>query len=164
VGYRPVTAVLCMIAAAQAFAQTSPSAEQSAAPPSAVGQRKSTGEGESRVYSSARRGSQTQKVESNIAASQRQSGLNQAQATSLMRQQGYARIGELRAEPNSIWVWQADAMKNGRRVRLGIDYRGNLLEISSGQAQPCTTPGVGFGAGAMGVGSRLSEATRCSGR
>ncbi|MBV8771999.1 MAG: hypothetical protein JO166_06680 [Deltaproteobacteria bacterium] len=107
---------------------------------------------------------QTQQIDPNRAAAQKQSGLNQADATSLIRTQGYARVGEVRADPNSIWVWQADAMKNGRKVRLGIDSRGNLLEISSGQPRPCTTTGVGFGAGPMGVGSRLSQATDCAAR
>jgi hypothetical protein len=97
-------------------------------------------------------------------AAQRQSGLSDAQARSLVQQSGYNGISNFRAEPNSIWVWQADAMKNGRRVRLGIDYRGNLVEISGGSARPCTAPGAGFGAGPLGTGSRLSEATRCSGQ
>ena len=97
-------------------------------------------------------------------AAQRQSGLSDAQARSLLQQGGYNGISDLHAEPNSIWVWQADAMKNGRRVRLGIDYRGNLVEISGGSARPCTAPGAGFGAGPLGTGTRLSEATRCSGQ
>ena len=61
-------------------------------------------------------------------SAQRQSGLSDADARSLLQQQGYAGVTELRAEPNSVWVWQADATKNGRRVRLGIDHRGNLLD------------------------------------
>jgi len=75
--------------------------------------------------------------------------------------QGYTQIGEVRADPNSIWVWQAEALKNGRKVHLGIDNRGNLIDMSGGQAQPCATPGVGFGAGPMGVGSRLSTVASC---
>jgi len=96
-----------------------------------------------------------------MAAAQRESGLNQAEATSLMRTQGYTQLGEVHADPNSIWLWQADAMKNGRRVHLGIDSRGNLSDMSAGQNQPCTIPGVGLGAGPMGVGSRLSGVTSC---
>ena len=103
-------------------------------------------------------------IDANGAAAQRQSGLNRAEATSLITTRGYSRVGEVQADPNSIWVWQADAMKNGRRVRLGIDNHGHLLEISNGQPQPCTTPGAGLGAGPMGVGARLSGVTSCSGR
>jgi hypothetical protein len=98
------------------------------------------------------------------SSAQRQSGLTNGQARSLLEQGGYTGVGGLHAEPNSIWVWQADAMKNGRRVRLGIDYRGNLLELSGGAARPCTTAGAGFGPGPLGTGARLSEADRCSGQ
>src|SRR5215472_6139289 len=62
-------------------------------------------------------------------AATRQSGLSNVEARSISEQQGYTRIGEMHAEPSSIWVWQADAIKDGRRVRIGIDYRGNLLEL-----------------------------------
>ena len=96
-------------------------------------------------------------------AATRQSGVTDAQARSLLQQQGYTGINDLHADPNSIWVWQADALKNGRRVRLGIDYRGNLLELGA-SAQPCISPGTGFGAGPLGTGARLSEADRCSSR
>lgn len=106
----------------------------------------------------------TQKLDPNSAAAQRQTGLTQTDAANLMSGQGYTHIGDVRADPNSIWVWEADALKNGRRVRLGVDYRGNLLELSNAPPQPCTSPEVGFGAGPMGVGSRLSEATSCASR
>jgi hypothetical protein len=97
-------------------------------------------------------------------AAQRQSGLTDAQARGLLQQGGYTGISNLRAEPNSIWVWQAEAMKDGRRVRLGVDYRGKLLELSGG-ARPCPSPGGGAGSGIGGSpGTRLSEATRCSGQ
>jgi hypothetical protein len=96
-------------------------------------------------------------------AAQQQSGLSDADARSLLQQQGYASVTDLRAEPNSVWVWQADAIKNGRRVRLGIDPRGNLLELGA-SAQPCASPGAGFGASPLGTGARLSEATRCANR
>jgi hypothetical protein len=32
----------------------------------------------------------------------------------------------LRKDQNSIW--QAEAMKDGRRVRVGVDFRGNVVE------------------------------------
>jgi hypothetical protein len=98
-----------------------------------------------------------------VSAAQRQSGLSEVQARSLLQQQGYASVSTLEAQPNSVWVWQADAMKNGRRVRLGIDHRGNLLELG-GSATPCTLPGLSPTVGGLGVGTRLSEATSCSGR
>lgn len=98
-----------------------------------------------------------------VNAAQRQSGLSEVQARSLLQQQGYASVGTLEAQPNSVWVWQADAMKNGRRVRLGIDHRGNLLELGA-SATPCALPGLTPNVGGLGVGTRLSEATSCSGR
>jgi len=92
------------------------------------------------------------------------SGLTDEQARTLLQQEGYTGISNLRAEPNSIWVWQADAMKDGRRVRLGVDYRGKLLELSGG-SRPCTSLGGGAGSGFVGApGARLSEASGCSGR
>jgi len=98
-----------------------------------------------------------------VSAAQRQSGLSEVQARNLLQQQGYASFGTLEAQPNSVWVWQADAMKNGKRVRLGIDHRGNLLELGV-SATPCALPGLSPNVGGFGVGTRLSEATRCSGR
>jgi hypothetical protein len=95
------------------------------------------------------------------AAAARQSGVTDADARSILQQQGYTGVAGLRAEPNSVWVWQADAIKNGRRTRLGIDYRGNLMEL--GAAQPCSAPGQGFGLQSpLGTGVRLSEASRCT--
>jgi hypothetical protein len=97
-------------------------------------------------------------------AALRQSGLSEAQARTLLSDGGYAGISDLHAEPNSIWIWQADAMRNGRRVRLGIDYRGNVTQISPGLATPCTSPGVNLGVGGFRVGPSLSEVTGCTGR
>jgi len=97
------------------------------------------------------------------SAAQRQSGFSEVQARSALQQQGYASVSTLEAQPNSVWVWQADAMKNGKRVRLGIDHRGNLLELGA-SATPCALPGLSPNVGGFGVGTRLSEASRCSGR
>src|SRR5439155_9564292 len=105
-----------------------------------------------------------QKIDPQEAAARQQSGLGQAEATSLIRSRGYTRLNEVHADPNSVWVWQADAVKNGRPVHLGIDHRGNLLETPTGLARPCTQPGAGFASGSIGVGSRLSEATNCASR
>lgn len=98
-----------------------------------------------------------------VVAAQRQSGLTEVQARSLLQQQGYASVNTLRAQPNSIWVWQADVIKNGRPIRLGIDYRGNVLELGA-TAAPCNLPGLSPTTGGFGVGARLSDASRCSGR
>jgi hypothetical protein len=97
------------------------------------------------------------------AAAQHQSGLSESQARGLLQQRGYNSVSTLQPQPNSIWVWQADALKNGRPVRLGIDYRGNVLELGA-TATPCTLPGRSPTTGGFGVGARLSEASRCSGR
>jgi hypothetical protein len=97
-------------------------------------------------------------------AAEQQSGLSQEQAQSLLQQKGYYRV-EVRPDPGSVWVWQADAMKDGRPVQIGIDYRGNVLELSSSQAQPCTSPGVRLGiTGGLGAGTQLQQADTCSGR
>jgi hypothetical protein len=96
-------------------------------------------------------------------AAQQQTGLNNSDARSLLQQQGYASVTDLHAEPNSVWAWQADAIKNGRRVRLGIDQRGNLLELGA-STQPCVALGAGFGSGPLGTGARISEANRCANR
>jgi len=98
-----------------------------------------------------------------VGVAEQQSGLNSEDVTTLLRQRGYTGINDLHADPNSIWVWQADGMKNGQRVRLGIDNHGKLLELGA-STQPCTSPGAGFGAGPLGTGARISEANRCSGR
>jgi hypothetical protein len=98
-------------------------------------------------------------------ASQRQSGLTQTQAKTLLEDKGYQRIVKVEADPSSLWVWQADVIKDGRPTRVGIDYRGNVLDLSSTQARPCREPGVRLGAtGGLAVGSRLSQADSCAGR
>ena len=97
-------------------------------------------------------------------AAQQQSGLSQTQAQALLQERGYNRVSGMRPQPNALWVWQADAMQNGRPVRLGIDYRGNVLEIPGGAAQPCAVPGVRLGNGSFGPGAALSGVTACSGR
>jgi hypothetical protein len=102
----------------------------------------------------------TEKLDPNALTARRQSGIGQAEATDLITGQGYSRVGEVRADPNSIWVWQADAMKNGRRVRLGVDNRGNLLELGA-TSTPCTIPGTNPMVGGLGVGARLSGTAAC---
>ena len=97
-------------------------------------------------------------------AARRQSGIDKDQARNLLLTGGYNRISDLRPQPNSIWVWQADGMKDGRPVRVGIDYRGNLLELSAKSAAPCASPGIRGSVSGFGVGTRLSEATACAGR
>lgn len=96
-------------------------------------------------------------------AAEQQSGLTNRDARNLLQERDYTRINDLHADPSSAWVWQADGMKNGRRVRLGIDNRGNLLELYS-STQPCAAPDVGIGAGPLGTGARISEANRCANR
>jgi hypothetical protein len=97
-------------------------------------------------------------------SAKRQSGLSESQALTLLSTKGYTQITNVQPEPNSIWVWQAEAMKDGRSVRLGIDYRGNILVLSSGLPTPCTTPGVNLGVGGFGVGQRLADVTACAAR
>ena len=48
------------------------------------------------------------------------------QARRRIEDRGYTGVGGLHKDQNSIW--QADATKEGRRVRVGLDYRGNVVE------------------------------------
>lgn len=95
------------------------------------------------------------------AAAQKQSGLSEADVQTLLQNQGYSRLNSIQADPGSLWVWQADAVKNGRPVRVGVDYRGQILVISPQANRPCASPGVNFGIGGLGVGARMSAAASC---
>ena len=48
------------------------------------------------------------------------------QARRRIEDRGYTGVGQLHKDQNSIW--QAEATKEGRRVRVGLDYRGNVVE------------------------------------
>lgn len=96
------------------------------------------------------------------AAARQQSGLAETEVETLLRGKGYSRLNDVQADPNSVWVWQADAMKDGRHVRVGVDYRGNVLVISPEANRPCTSPGVNLGIGGLGAGTRLSTADVCA--
>lgn len=95
------------------------------------------------------------------AAAERQSGLSEPDVQALLQGQGYTRLNSIQADPGSIWVWQADAVKDGRPVRVGVDYRGNVLVIAPEANRPCTAPGLNFGTGRLGAGARLSAARSC---
>lgn len=98
------------------------------------------------------------------AAARQQSGLSESDARTLLQNRGYTQLNEVRADPGSVWVWQADGIKDGRPVRVGIDYRGKVLTISPEGNRPCAAPGVDFGIGGLGVGARLSAVGSCAGR
>jgi hypothetical protein len=97
-----------------------------------------------------------------VAAAQRQSGLSADQVQTLLQSKGYSWINSVDADPNSIWIWQAEATKDGRPVRVGVDYRGNVLVIAPEANRPCTSPGVNYGVGGLGVGTQLSIASSCN--
>lgn len=97
-------------------------------------------------------------------SAEKQSGLSKPEAENLLFRDGYTAIGAVQADPNSIWVWQADATKNGRRVRVGIDYRGRVLVISQGGSLPCTLPQAYLGVSSLGAGERLSRMRFCANR
>lgn len=50
----------------------------------------------------------------------------EGQARSRIEDHGYTNVSKLHKDQNSIW--QAEAMKDGRQVRVGLDYRGNVVE------------------------------------
>ena len=50
----------------------------------------------------------------------------EGQARRRIEDRGYSNVDQLHKDQNSIW--QAEAMKDGRRVRVGLDFRGNVVE------------------------------------
>ena len=50
----------------------------------------------------------------------------EGQARRRIEDHGYTNVGGLHKDQNSLW--QAEAMKDGRRVRVGVDFRGNVAE------------------------------------
>ncbi|MGA7259663.1 MAG: hypothetical protein WA709_27860 [Stellaceae bacterium] len=50
----------------------------------------------------------------------------EGQARRRIEDRGYANVGQLHQDQNSIW--QAEATKDGHRVRVGVDFRGNVVE------------------------------------
>jgi hypothetical protein len=97
------------------------------------------------------------------AAAQQQSGLSANQVETLLLSKGYTKLNDIRADPNSVWVWQADGLnKDGHPVRIGVDYRGQALVIAPTPNLPCTTPGADFGVSSFGVGARLSATSSCN--
>ena len=50
----------------------------------------------------------------------------EGQARRRMEDRGYTNVDQLHKDQNSIW--QAEATKDGRRVRVGVDFRGNVVE------------------------------------
>ena len=50
----------------------------------------------------------------------------EGQARRRIEDRGYSNVDQLHKDQNSIW--QAEATKDGRRVRVGVDFRGNVVE------------------------------------
>jgi hypothetical protein len=50
----------------------------------------------------------------------------EGQARRRIEDRGYTNVDRLHKDQNSIR--QAEAMKGGRRVRVGVDFRGNVIE------------------------------------
>ena len=50
----------------------------------------------------------------------------EGQARRRIEDRGYTNVDQLHKDQNSIW--QAEATKDGRRVRVGVDFRGNVVE------------------------------------
>ena len=55
---------------------------------------------------------------------QGRTSFTESQARDRMEQAGFTRISELRLEENGIWRAMAD--RDGRPLRLGLDYRGTV--------------------------------------
>ena len=51
--------------------------------------------------------------------------ITEGQARRRIEDHGFTNVGRLHKDQNSIW--HAEAMKDGRRVRVGVDYRGNVV-------------------------------------
>ena len=50
----------------------------------------------------------------------------EGQARRRIEDRGYTNVDQMHKDQNSIW--QAEATKDGRRVRVGVDFRGNVVE------------------------------------
>ena len=50
-----------------------------------------------------------------------------------MTGQGYTRVGEVHTDPNSIWVWQADAMKTADESGLVLITEGICWSLAQQQ-------------------------------
>ena len=50
----------------------------------------------------------------------------EGQARRRIEDRGYKGVGQLHKDQNSIW--QAEATKDGQHVRVGVDYRGHVVE------------------------------------
>ena len=50
----------------------------------------------------------------------------EGQARRRIEDRGYTNVDQLHKDQNSIW--QAQAMHDGHQVRVGLDYRGNVVE------------------------------------
>jgi len=50
----------------------------------------------------------------------------EGQARRRIEDRGYTNVDRLHKDQNSIW--QAEATKDGRRVSVGLDFRGNVVE------------------------------------
>ena len=50
----------------------------------------------------------------------------EGQARRRIEDRGFTNVDQLHKDKNSIW--QAEATKDGRRVRVGLDFHGNVVE------------------------------------
>ena len=62
----------------------------------------------------------------NAALERGANSFTEGQARRRIEDRGYTNVDQLHKDRNSIW--QAEAMKDGRRVRVGVDFRGNVVE------------------------------------
>ena len=62
----------------------------------------------------------------NAALERGANSFTEGQARRRIEDRGYTNVDQLHKDQNSIW--QAEAMKDGRRVRVGVDFRGNVVE------------------------------------
>ena len=62
----------------------------------------------------------------NAALERGANSFTEGQARRRIEDRGYTNVGQLHKDHNSIW--QAEATKDGRQVRVGVDFRGNVVE------------------------------------
>ena len=62
----------------------------------------------------------------NAALERGANSFTEGQARRRIEDRGYTNVDQLHKDQNSIW--QAEAMKDGRPVRVGVDFRGNVVE------------------------------------
>jgi hypothetical protein len=100
---------------------SSPAAQDPGVNPSAAG----TNTGAQRSSTSTNPNANAPRSDTGLARGA--NSFTQGQARRRIEDHGYTNVRQLHKDQNS--VWQAEAAKDGRQVKVGLDFRGNVAEI-----------------------------------